>query len=152
MRQMANKGHLTFKYQMGGVHCREREPEHVMKTAYIEELRTCPEKHRVYHVTESFYLPSRFRLHNFKESEWPSNLVHIDLFVNFTSDGVELYVNGCLEYISRKRIHLWISCWTTNQFLTVLSFIIEFKERSEPIFLLKFGFNQKYQIAQALIY
>ena len=44
MRQMANKEHLTFKYQMGGVHCREREPEHVMKTAYIEELRTCHEK------------------------------------------------------------------------------------------------------------
>ena len=39
-----DKEHLTFKYQMGGVHCREREPEHVMKTAYIEELRTCPEK------------------------------------------------------------------------------------------------------------
>ena len=152
MRQMANKGHLTFKYQMGGVNCREREPEHVMKTAYIKELRTCPEKHRVYHMTESFYLPSRFRLHNFEESEWPSNLVHIDLFVNFTSDGVELYVNGCLEYISRKRIYLWVSCWTTNQFLTVLSYIIEFYERSEPIFLLKFGFNQKYQIAQALIY
>ena len=62
---MANKGHLTFKYQMGRV----REPEHVMKTAYIEELRMCPEKHRVYHVTESFYLPSRFMLHNFEETE-----------------------------------------------------------------------------------
>ena len=69
MRQMANKGHLTFKYQMGGVHCREREPEHVTKTAYIEELRMCPEKHRVYHVTESFYLPSRFILHNFEKIE-----------------------------------------------------------------------------------
>ena len=62
--------------------CREREPEHVMKTAYIEELRTCPEKHRVYHVTESFYLPSRFMLHNFEEIEWPSNLVHI--FIRIT--------------------------------------------------------------------
>ena len=40
--------------------CRERELEHVMKTAYIEELSTCPEKHRVYHVTKGFYLPSRF--------------------------------------------------------------------------------------------
>ena len=50
-------------------HCREREQEHIMKTAYIEELRTCPEKHRVYHVTESFYLPSRFMLHNFEEIE-----------------------------------------------------------------------------------
>ena len=44
MRQMANKGHLTFKYQMGGVHCQECEPEHVMKTAYIEKLRTYTEK------------------------------------------------------------------------------------------------------------
>ena len=25
----------------------------------------------------------------------PSNLAHIDFFVNFTSDGVELYVDGC---------------------------------------------------------
>ena len=64
---MANKGHLTFKHQIGRVHCRERE---VMKTAYIEELlRTCPETHRVYHVTKSFYLPSRFMLHNFEEIE-----------------------------------------------------------------------------------
>ena len=75
--------------------CREREPYHVMKTAYIEELRTCPEKHRVYHVTKSFYLPRRFMLHNSEEIEWPSNLVHIVFFVNFTSDGDELYVNGC---------------------------------------------------------
>ena len=69
MRQMANKGHLTFKYQMAGVHCRGREPQDVTKTAYIKELRTCPETHRVYHVTESFYLPSRFMLHNFEEIE-----------------------------------------------------------------------------------
>ena len=33
MRQMANKGHLTFKYQMGRVHCPEREPEHGTRTA-----------------------------------------------------------------------------------------------------------------------
>ena len=52
---MANKEHLTFKYQMGEVHCRERKREHVTKTAYIEELRTCPETRRVYHVTESLY-------------------------------------------------------------------------------------------------
>ena len=76
MRQMANKEHLTFKYQMGGLHCREREPEDVMKTAYIEELRTCPEKHRVYHVIESFYSPSKFMLYNFEEIESPSSLVH----------------------------------------------------------------------------
>ena len=50
-------------------HCREREQEHVMKTAYIEELRMCFEKHRVYHATESFYLPSRFMIHNFEEIE-----------------------------------------------------------------------------------
>ena len=81
MRQMANKGHLTFRYQMGGVNCREREPEHVMKTAYIKELRTCPEKHRVYHMTESF--SSRFMLHNFEEIERPSNLVHIVFFCKF---------------------------------------------------------------------
>ena len=67
MRQMMNKGHLTFKYQMGGVHFRERESEYVTKTAYIEELGTCPETHRVYHVTESFYLPSRYTLHNSEE-------------------------------------------------------------------------------------
>ena len=54
---------------MGGVNFRERESEHVTKTAYIEELGTCPETHRVYHVTESFYLPSRFMLHNFEEIE-----------------------------------------------------------------------------------
>ena len=72
MRQMANKEHLTFKYQMGEVHCRERKREHVTKTAYIEELRTCPETRRVYHVTESLYF----------------------FFVNFTSDRVMLYVNG----------------------------------------------------------
>ena len=56
MRQMADKGHLTCKYQIGGggvggggggVHCRERELEHVTKTACIEELRTCPETHQV---------------------------------------------------------------------------------------------------------
>ena len=69
MRQIANQRHLTFKYQIEGVHCQEREPEHVMKTAYIEELTTCPERHRVYHVTESFYLPSSFKLHNFGEVE-----------------------------------------------------------------------------------
>ena len=49
--------------------CPGREPEHVTKTAYIAELRTCPETHQVYHVTESFYLPSRFMLHNFEEIE-----------------------------------------------------------------------------------
>ena len=49
--------------------CRERELEHVMKTVYIEELTTCPEKHQVYHVTKSFYLPSRFMLNNFEETE-----------------------------------------------------------------------------------
>ena len=27
MKQMASKGHLTFKYQIGGVHCPERERE-----------------------------------------------------------------------------------------------------------------------------
>ena len=69
MRQMMNKGHLTFKYQMGGVHFRERESEYVTKSAYIEELGTCPETHRVYHVTESFYLPSRYTLHNSEEIE-----------------------------------------------------------------------------------
>ena len=89
----------------------------------IKDWKICPEKHRVYHVTESFYLPSRFMLHNFEETEWPSNLVHIDFFVNFTSDGVELYVNGCLKYISRKRIYLWIFCWTTNQFPTTVAVI-----------------------------
>ena len=67
MRQIANQGHLTFKYQIEGIHCQEREPEQVMKTAYIEELRTCPERHRVYHVTESCYLSSSFMLHNFEE-------------------------------------------------------------------------------------
>ena len=70
---MADKGHLTCKHQMGrgrgGVHCRELELEYVTKTACIEELRTCPETHRVYHVTESFYLPSRFMLHNFEVIE-----------------------------------------------------------------------------------
>ena len=40
-----------------------------MKKAYIEELKMCPEKHRVYHVTESLYLPSRLMLHNFEETE-----------------------------------------------------------------------------------
>ena len=49
--------------------CREREPEHVTKIAYTEELRTCHEAHRIYHVTESFYLSSRFKLHNFEEIE-----------------------------------------------------------------------------------
>ena len=49
--------------------CREREPEHITKTAYIEELSTCPETHRVYHVTESFCLPRNFMLHNFEEIE-----------------------------------------------------------------------------------
>ena len=65
MRQMTNKGHLTFKYQMGGVHCREREPEHVTKTACVEELRTCCETHRIYHVTESFCLLGRFMVTQF---------------------------------------------------------------------------------------
>ena len=49
--------------------CPGREPEHVTKIAYIAELRTCPEAHQVYHVTESFYLPSRFMLHNSEEIE-----------------------------------------------------------------------------------
>ena len=69
MRQITSKGHLAFKCQIGGVHCRERESEHVTKTAYIELLRTCPETRQVYHMTESFYLPNRFMLHNFEEIE-----------------------------------------------------------------------------------
>ena len=54
---------------MSRVNFREREPEHVTKTVYIKELRTCPETHRIYHVIESFCLPSRFMLHNVEEIE-----------------------------------------------------------------------------------
>ena len=60
---------LKVRYIEKRSSCREREPEHVMKKAYIEELKMCPEKHRVYHVTESLYLPSRLMLHNFEETK-----------------------------------------------------------------------------------
>ena len=54
-----NKGHLTFKYQMGEVHCREPEPDHVTKTVCFEELRTCCETYRICRLNESFCLLGR---------------------------------------------------------------------------------------------
>ena len=45
-------------------------------------------------------------LHNFEEIERSNNLVYTVFFVNFTSNEVELYLNGCSEYISGKRINL----------------------------------------------
>ena len=61
--------HLCFLISKKEDNCREREPEHVTKTPYTEQLRTCPETRRVYHVTKSFNLLSRFMLHNFEEIE-----------------------------------------------------------------------------------